>query len=174
MSLYQVVKSLFVDQPSDSTNQSHSRDRDPPCGQIHTGVLGRNADETTTSELEQRRYFTGTVTSLNDEGGMIDNHVYFDLDCITGAREPVVGGAAHVTATRGHLQAGWRATRVDLLTEWRPDEGSEVELVVGVVSGWSHTKCVVESGENEVTFSPNECRPISGYRPYVGDCIEVL
>lgn len=171
MNLFQVVKSLFIDEPDgEPTNRSHSRDRDP------TGAQGRNADETTTSsrsELEQRRYFTGTVTSLNDDGGMIDNHVYFDLDCIIGAREPVVGGAAHVTATRSHVHAGWRAIRVDLLTEWRPEEKSEVELVVGVVSGWSHTKCVVVSGELEVTFAPNECRPISGYRPHVGDCIEV-
>ena len=173
MDLYQYVKGLFADDPRDElTNHFQHQDREQTRGRMRTEAQTSTA-ATPTNHTEQRRYFTGTVTSLNEDGGMIDNHVYFDLDCVIGGREPYVGGAAHVTATRPHVHAGWRAIRVDLLMEWRPDEGSEIELVVGVVSGWSHTKCVVESGSGEVTFAPNECRPASGYRPHIGDCIEV-
>ena len=104
---------------------------------------------------------------------MIDNCVYFDFHCIVGGRTPFVGGAAHVTATRVHELAGWRASRVDLMSEWRPEEGSQTELVVGVVAGVSRTKCVIESGSREVTFEPSECRLVGGYYPQVGDSIEV-
>ena len=166
MNLYQYVKGLFIDDPENElTNHSKRQDRDHSRVKVPSNTVATTA--------EQRRYFTGTVTSLNEDGGMIDNHVYFELDCILGGQQPFVGGAAHVTATRAHVHAGWRAIRVDLLSEWHPDEGSENELVVGVVSGWSRTRCVVESGSGEVTFAPNECRPVSGYRPHVGDSIEV-
>ena len=174
MNLYQYVKGLFTDDPIDELpNQSHYQDRDQTCGRMRTEAQSSTVATSTNHVEEQRRYFTGTVTSLNENGGMIDNHIYFDLDSIIGGKVPFVGGAAHVTATRPHVHAGWRAVRVDLLTEWHPDEGSEIELVVGVVSGWSHTKCVVESGSGEVTFAPNEYHPASGYRPHIGDCIEV-
>lgn len=177
MNLYEYVKGLFTDNRIDeSVNRSHHQDRDQTRRKMRTEKVQCSGVATSSNshmEEEERRYFTGAVTSLNEDGGMIDNHVYFDLDSIIGGKEPFVGGAAHVTASRPHLHAGWRATRVDLLMEWHPDEVSEIELVVGVVSGWSHTKCVIESGAGEVTFAPNECRPASGYRPHVGDCIEV-
>lgn len=174
MNLYQYVKGLFADEPGDEPmNHSQHQSSDQVRGRMRTEAQTSMNFSTPNSHTEQRRYFTGTVTSLNEDGGMIDNHVYFDLDCIIGGREPFVGGAAHVTATRPHMHAGWRAIRVDLLTEWRPDEDTEIEVVVGVVSGWSHTKCVVESGSGEVTFAPSEYRPASGYRPHIGDCIEV-
>lgn len=174
MNLYEYVKGLFSDEPiNESVNKFHHQDREQTRGRMRTEAQSSAVATSTNPTEEQRRYFTGTVTSLNENGGMIDNHVYFDFDSIIGGKEPFVGGAAHVTATRPHVHAGWRATRVDLLTEWRPDEGSEIELVVGVVSGWSHTKCVVESGAGEVTFAPNEFCPTNGYRPHIGDSIEV-
>ena len=174
MNLYEYVKGLFTDDPIDeSVDQSHHQDRDQTRGKMRTEVQSSAMATSNNHTEEQRRYFTGTVTSLNEDGGMIDNHVYFDLDSVIGGKEPFVGGAAHVTATRPHVHAGWRATRVDLLMEWHPGEGSEIEIVVGLVSGWSHTRCVVESGLGEVTFAPNEYRPASGYRPHIGDSIEV-
>ena len=174
MNLYQYVKGLFTNDPiNELASQSLHQDRDQTRGRMRTEVQSSAMATSTNHTEEQRRYFTGTVTSLNEDGGMIDDHVYFDLDSIIGGKEPFVGGAAHVTATRPHVHACWRAVRVDLLMEWRPDESSEIELVVGVVSGWSHTKCIVESGLGEVTFAPNEYRLVSGYRPHVGDCIEV-
>ena len=174
MNLYEYVKGLFVDDPiNESVDQPHHQDRAQTRGKMRTEVQSSAMAGSSKCREEQRRYFTGTVTSLNEDGGMIDNHVYFDLDSVIGGKEPFVGGAAHVTATRPHVHAGWRATRVDLLTEWHPEEGSEIEIVVGVVSGWSHTRCVVESRSGEVTFAPNEYRPASGYRPHIGDSIEV-
>ena len=165
LSLYQQVRDLFVGGSANGATIDNDR-RDHPRLQTH--------GETSASiRTEQRRCFTGTVTAVNEDDGMIDNHVYFDFDCIIGGKLPLVGGAAHVIATRAHVHAGWRAVQVDLMCEWRPEESSETELIVGVVSGISATKCVVESGSREVTFVPGEHQPGNRYRPQVGDSIEV-
>ena len=177
VSLYQFMRDLLVrDQTNDPGTGVHGQHHNQP--RLQTGAETNHATAcngagVSASQEKQKRYFTGTVTSINGESGMIDNHVYFDWDCVVGGRKPVVGGATHVTATRDHVYAGWRATRVDLMTEWRPEEGSETEVVVGVVTGISRTKCVVESGTRDVTFEPSQCRPSSGYHPQLGDSVEV-
>ena len=160
-SLYQQVKHFFA---SDAANEVVSR---------QNSNLPSDSASSPSRTSEQRRCFTGVVTSISGESGLIDNHVYFDCDVIVGGRNPVVGGAAHVTAARPHEHAGWRAVRVDLTSEWHPEESSATELVVGVVTGLSRTRCVVECGQRQVTFAPGEYRPASGYRPHLGDSVEV-
>ena len=167
-SLYEQVKTLFASHAAVDDDITMKVKRDTPFS-----PSGPAQTSATSCTNEQRRYFTGVVTSLNGESGLIDNHVYFEWDVIVGGLTPVVGGAAHVTATRPHVHAGWRAVRVDLTSEWRPEESSATEIVVGVVTGLSRTKCVVESGQREVTFAPSDYRPTSGYRPHLGDSIEV-
>ena len=173
MNLYQHVKDLFISDPtSTDSKETLHEGGDRPClkTQAETSTC-TNGLVAASRRKEQRRYFTGTVTSVSGDSGMIDNHVYFDWDCIVGGQKPIVGGAAHVTATREHVQAGWKAVRVDLMSEWRPEEDSETEVVVGVVTGMSRTKCVVESGGRDVTFEPRQTS--SGYRPQIGDDVEV-
>lgn len=172
MNLYEHVKNLFIGDPVDKPT-TKVQCQSLLHRQTHAETTNTSLATATHSTTKQRRYFTGTVTSVNEESGMIDNHVFFDLDSVIGGLKPVVGGAAHVTAVRAHEHAGWRATRIELTSEWCPEEDSETELVVGVVSGLSRTKCVVESGSREVTFAPREYQPVSGYRPHVGDSIEV-
>lgn len=60
----------------------------------------------------QRRFFTGTVTSVTSgESGMINECVYFEMAAVLGGLKLETGDKVHVTAERKHSKAGWRAVR---------------------------------------------------------------
>ena len=59
----------------------------------------------------QQRFFTGVVTSVTSDSGMINDHVYFEMGVVMGGVKPEVNDFVHVEAERRHSKAGWRATR---------------------------------------------------------------
>ncbi len=58
-----------------------------------------------------QRFFTGHVTSVTEESGMINDHVFFDMGVVVGGVQVEVGDLLHVQACRSHSKAGWRAVR---------------------------------------------------------------
>ncbi len=120
----------------------------------------------------QERYFTGVVTSMDQSSGMIDNQVFFELEGVIGGKRPVVGSSVHVHARRDHRQAGWKALRVEVTSQWQPEGRSEREVLNGYIGKLSPTLGVVDCGTDEVSFFPREVAA-SGYRPHVNDWVQL-
>ena len=121
----------------------------------------------------QKRYFTGVVTSVNDTSGMIDCRVFFEMDTVIGGQRPAVGATVHVCATREHSQAGWRATKVEVTSQWQPEGRSEKEVLIGFVAQLSSTRGVIDCGTEEVVFSPGSGVCADEYKPFVNDRVSV-
>ena len=58
-----------------------------------------------------QRFFTGHVTSVTEESGMVNEHVFFDMGVVVGGVRVEVGDLLHVHAHRNHIKAGWKAVR---------------------------------------------------------------
>ena len=116
------------------------------------------------------RYFTGVVTSLDDGGGMIDHQVCFEQSRVVGDERVEVGATVHVEAAREHHQAGWRATRVQLVAHWRPDASSSSHVVVGFITNIGRTQGIVNDGSEDVRFPLTALD--ASYRPSVGDWVQ--
>lgn len=63
------------------------------------------------SDHLQRRFLTGIITSVTSDGGMINDHIYFEMGVVLGGVRVEVGEQVHVEAERGHEKGGWRASR---------------------------------------------------------------
>ena len=124
----------------------------------------------TTSSLS--RFFTGVVTSLDKGGGMIDQHVFFDQSSVLGNERIEVGSTVHVQATREHQQAGWRATRVQLVVHWKPDASSGSHVVVGFISNLGRSQGIASDGNEDVRFPLTAVS--SNYRPNIGDWVQIF
>ncbi|KAL5515673.1 hypothetical protein EMCRGX_G000874 [Ephydatia muelleri] len=124
----------------------------------------------TTSSLS--RFFTGVVTSLDEGGGMIDQHVFFDQSSVLGNERIEVGSTVHVQAAREHQQAGWRATRVQLVVHWKPDASSGTHVVVGFISNLGRSQGIVSDGNDDVRFPLTAVS--SNYRPNIGDWVQIF
>ena len=122
---------------------------------------------------KQKRYFTGVVTSVNDTSGMIDQRVFFEVDSVIGGQKPAVGATVHVCATREHSQAGWRATQVEVTSQWQPEGRSEQEVLVGYVAQLSPTRGLIDCNTEEITFSPESGVCANRYKPFVNDWVSV-
>ena len=59
----------------------------------------------------QQRYFSGVVTSITSDSGMINDYVYFEMGVVLGGVKAEVGDVVHVQAERKHTKGGWRAIR---------------------------------------------------------------
>ena len=118
------------------------------------------------------RFFTGVVTSLDDGGGLIDQHVYFEQSCVLGDERIEVGATVHVQATREHHQAGWKATRVQLVLHWRPDATSSSHMVVGSITNLGRSQGIASDGSKDIRFPLSSVD--ANYRPTVGDWVQLL
>ncbi len=120
----------------------------------------------------QERYFSGVVTSMDQSSGMIDHQVFFELGHVIGGQKPMVGCSVHVHAQRAHPQAGWKATRVEVTSQWLSEGRSEREVLTGYISKLSPTLGIVDCGTDEISFVPREVAA-SGYRPHANDWVQV-
>ena len=63
--------------------------------------------------------------------------------------------------------------RVDVTSRWTEEGGSEVEVLVGFVSGVGGGRGVVSCDEREISFPSDVATSISGYHPHVNDWVKV-
>lgn len=146
------------------------RKKIPPEAPIPPTLKPRAISSETTSSLS--RFFTGVVTSLDEGGGMIDQHVYFDQSSILGDERIDVGSTVHVQAAREHQQAGWRATRVQLVVCWKPDASSDSHMVVGFISNLGRSQGIANDGNGDFRFPLTAVG--DNYRPSIGDWVHIL
>lgn len=102
--------------------------------------------------------------------------MFFSFGCVIGDSDPVIGDSVHVAASREHNQAGWMATRVELLNVvWKQDDLSETEVLVGVVVRLTSKLGVVDCTSTEVSFPIEKATTMCGskYRPFIKDCVQV-
>ena len=113
----------------------------------------------------------GKVTHLYDGSGIIENDIYFTFDLVLGGVRPQLGDKVHVIAKRESETAGWKAVRVEVLTEWTTDHvftARDVETFIGSITKLSVITGVVNG---EINFDLSCLRP--GYIPYQGDWVKL-
>ena len=114
----------------------------------------------------------GKVSRLYDGSGVIEGEVYFTFDCVMGGIRPEVGTEVHVEASRDSETAGWMATRVQVMKEWKPDDtknpASSAETFIGIITNIDQDSGVVD---DDVTFKLSCVR--FGYTPYQGDWVKL-
>jgi hypothetical protein len=122
----------------------------------------------------ETRSFIGRVTSYDKttSSGMIDNSVYFDISAIIGQAKPRIGVSVDVQASREHSLASWRATTVQLINQWIPEEEETiVHKVVGFVSEEGKTSCIILCEDEEIIYKREMGR--DGYYPRMGDWVSL-
>ncbi|XP_014786677.1 RNA helicase Mov10l1 isoform X1 [Octopus bimaculoides] len=151
------------------------------------GVVVRSHSwERTKSCEENSRTFTGYITNLFGNHGLIDGDVYFSYNVVVGSQRPQVGNEVSVIASRQHREGGWYADQVSILKQWteendsdHSDDSNESESVsngllkelapgVGTI-----TQCHLGEGliNEDIPFKIENC--IKGYIPEVGDWVTV-
>ena len=63
--------------------------------------------------------------------------------------------------------------RVEVTSQWNPDEASKEEILVGFVSGVGGGRGVAYCDDQEVSFPCDMFGMGSGYRPHVNDWVKV-
>lgn len=159
--LYQRLRSLVIGEEEEDRGGSKTSAVAIPPG--HAKDPERKREE---------RFFSGVVTSMRKDSGMIDHRVFFALDAVIGGARPVEGSTVHVHAAREHVHAGWQAERVEVTSRWRPESVTSRQVRVGFVAGLSQTLGTVDCGTDEIPFSPRES-VADGYRPHVNDWVQV-
>ena len=73
------------------------------------------------------KHFSGIITNLYRDYGLIDDETYFPLSAVRGKIVPTVGVRVHVEAHRKHENAGWRAVSVEPVgrDDWEEDPSQE-------------------------------------------------
>ena len=162
--LYSYFRSVVLGSPNDHQERYGHTERRPE--QTYKPIVNLK---------KQHRYFTGIVTSLNKESGtgMIDKNVFFEFDAVIGGLRPAVGVSVHVSASREHVHAGWRAERVEITSKWQPESKSEVEVVMGFVCRMSGGVGLIDCATQEMMFSTEEVVSYNGYRPHINDWVKV-
>ena len=114
----------------------------------------------------------GKVTRLYDGSGVIEGDVYFTFDCVMGGIRPEVGTEVYVEASRDSETAGWKATRVQVMKEWKLDDAknlaSSSETFIGIITNIDQDSGVVDE---DVSFKLSCVR--FGYAPYQGDWVKL-
>lgn len=126
----------------------------------------------TSSKPRLKKDLFGKVTRLYDGSGVIEGDVYFTSDCVVGGIRPEVGTEVHVEASRDSETAGWKATRVQVMKEWKLDDAknpaSSAETFIGIITNIDQDSGVVDE---DVTFKLSCVR--FGYAPYQGDWVKL-
>ncbi|XP_074610550.1 RNA helicase Mov10l1-like isoform X2 [Acropora palmata] len=118
-----------------------------------------------------KKEMVGKVTRLYDGAGLIDDEVYFTFDKVIGGERPEVGTEVLAEAFRESEMAGWRAVRVQVMSEWKLDENEKpasVETLIGSITNITHDSGVVD---NEISFKMSCVR--QGYVPFSGDWVKL-
>ncbi|GAB1598152.1 RNA helicase Mov10l1-like [Argonauta hians] len=151
------------------------------------GVVVRSRSwERTKSTEENTRTFTGYITNVFGNHGLIDGDVYFSYSVIVGSQRPQEGNEVSVIASRQHREGGWYADQVIILKQWaeendsdNSDDSKETESVSnGVVQELAPgvgtiTQCHLGEGliNEDIPFRIENC--VKGFIPEVGDWVTV-
>lgn len=130
-----------------------------------------NADSRLSHNAKLKRDLFGKVTQLYDGAGVIENDVYFTFDRIIGGARPEVGTEVLVEAFRETEVSGWRATRVQVMSEWKLGETENPftgETLIGSITNIEHDVGVVD---DEISFKMSCVR--LGYVPFPGDWVKL-
>ena len=145
--------------------------------QNHLHMHKKAAEDAKISTLNKarlRKDLFGKVTRLYDGSGVIDDDIYFTFDIVIGGNRPEVGTEVHVEASRASETAGWKATRVQVMSEWTLDDAKtkssscSAETFIGTI-----TSIVNDSGvvDDDIIFKLSCVR--FGYTPYPGDWVKL-
>ena len=140
-------------------------------GDEHTVGNNTNTCSTRKKKPRLRKDLFGKVTRLYDSAGVIEEAVYFTFDSVIGGIRPAIGTRVHVEAWRETETSGWKATRVQVITEWDLENdqvNNAVETFIGTISNISTDSGVVD---NNITFKLSCVR--LGYAPYQGDWVKL-
>ena len=144
-----------------------------------------NVERSDAASIPERKVIIGKVTSIHSGYGMIDNEVYFSLECTEGQRTPQLDDTVEVEASRQQDSAGWRAMHVRVISHdddhvWedvaeeprisnkKRNDGKAEEFVVGMVTRTGKDQGVVNESYN---FLFTDC--CDGYTPYKGDWVNI-
>ncbi|XP_061085697.1 RNA helicase Mov10l1 isoform X2 [Conger conger] len=128
-----------------------------------------------TDTEEIRRVPGGVVTRLCQDYGLIDDAVYFTAQEVMGGVPLRVGDGVTSIAVRGGPHGGWRALRVELLTDsWEEGGGTSLESEMSRLRPLTGTvtSCDRDGGFiNQTTFFPRRAL-CDGYEPMKGDWVQ--
>lgn len=138
---------------------------------VFKGIAGDVGNSRFLQNPKFKKELFGKVTRLYDGAGVIDDEVYFTFDKVVGGDRPEVGTEVRVEAFRESETAGWRAARVQAMSEWKLDENEKpasVETLIGSITNIAHDSGVVD---NEIDFKMSCVR--QGYVPFSGDWVKL-
>ena len=129
---------------------------------------------TVPSYVEEKRSFTGQVTSVDGMCGMVDYNVFFDHAAVVGGQMPSERDMVNVEAVREHSEAGWRAVSINLVTRWHTGtteepENSAQRSLVGYVKDGGRGRWMAVCGNEEVVFDWTAAD--TKYLPHRGDWV---
>ncbi|KAG5830473.1 hypothetical protein ANANG_G00311000 [Anguilla anguilla] len=128
-----------------------------------------------TDAEEIRHVQGGVVTRLCQDYGLIDDGVYFTGEEVMGGVPLRVGDGVTALAVRGGPHGGWRALRVELLTDaWEEGGGTSLESEMSRLRPLTGTvtSCDRDGGFiNQTTFFPRQAL-CEGYEPMKGDWVQ--
>lgn len=153
-------------------------------GQFWEGVLPEEDKNTETKEnkgllaveskeehciTNLRKCFSGKVTKLYDDSGMIDDDVFFKFKDVIGGIRLRLNTEVHVEARRTRLDDAWQADRVEVFTNWDSfgEEGT-LEVLIGEVTEITGDNFIV----NYDTYCNLSCVTV-GYVVCKGDWVRV-
>lgn len=113
----------------------------------------------------------GKVTRLYDGAGVIEEDIYFTFNTIMGGARPEIGTEVHVEAVREKETTGWKAVRVQVMSEWNLDntnDSSTPETFIGTITNVADDSGVVD---NDIDFKLSCVR--LGYIPVQGDWVKL-
>ena len=131
-------------------------------------------------------YFDGTITSLHNGYGLINDEVYFSQDLVTGDATTQVGQPVYVCARRRQDTGGWRAETVTISsgdaqwtdvsttdeTEacWEPKTSGGQKEILAVVTSASNDCCRLNE---TISFCFSDVAD-KMYVPCVGDAVTAV
>ena len=122
----------------------------------------------------------GQVTHIFDTNGLIDGHIYFSFENVSGDQTVVLGDHVTGTAVQEHEDGGWHADKVLVSNNhWDEDQehshhyhgNTHADTVVGIVTELSQ-QCGFINGEYLFEWIDEKTDDLeSVYKPFVGDYV---
>ncbi|PVD24975.1 hypothetical protein C0Q70_15471 [Pomacea canaliculata] len=153
-----------VDRQSNESNFSGNLDQDDV---LLTALVDKEEKDSDC----QMTIFTGKITQLFCEHGLIDGEVYFSAESVVGSNPLHVGDTVNVVARQQNKDGGWMAESVSLVVSSWEDDDLTSEAVTGEVGKVTELKEEEGIINKNIIFTIGEC--VEGYLPHVGDWVSV-
>ncbi|XP_051889853.1 RNA helicase Mov10l1 isoform X2 [Pristis pectinata] len=127
---------------------------------------------------EYKNVLGGTVTRFCGKYGLVDDSIYFTSNDVLGGVPLQVGQKVNILAQKSEPAGGWKAVKVELVTNQWDDDGTcaaysspsdqvETHNLIGMI-----TSCTKEGGYiNETTYF-TMADVYEGFQPFRGDWIQ--